>query len=319
MYTAFYGLRELPFALSPDPKYLLLTPRHREALANLQYGIAARKSLTLLLGEAGTGKTTLVHAALRSDACRAARILHLANPMLTRSEFIEFLAGGFELSVRAQSSKTALLSELRQVLTTRRAAGVTTALVIDEAQVLSEELLEEVRLLSNIETETEKLLPVVLVGQPELAERLNAPGLRQLKQRVSLRCTLGLLDALETTAYIAGRLRIAGGEPAAIFGQRAITQVHVRAGGIPRTISVICDNALVSGFAQGVKPITAEIVTEVCDDLDLTPAMLGSVAAPGVTTPPGAPFAPVRPAVPAMAGDDRLFASFGRKRGFSFF
>jgi len=136
MYLDFYGLRELPFELSPNPKYLLLTPRHREALANLQYGISARKSLTLLVGEAGTGKTTLVHAALASEVCRDASIVHLANPSLTRDEFIEFLARGFDLSLQARTSKAALLSELQALLLTRRAAGLTTALVIDEAQCL---------------------------------------------------------------------------------------------------------------------------------------------------------------------------------------
>ena len=164
MYTAFYGLRELPFDLSPNPKYLLMTPRHREALANLQYGISSRKSITLLLGEAGTGKTTLVRAALESDACRGARILHLNNPALKRNEFIEFLARGFDLGAEAMTSKTTMLHELERVLRERRAAGETIALVIDEAQSLSHELLEEIRLLANIETSTEKLLPVVLAG-----------------------------------------------------------------------------------------------------------------------------------------------------------
>jgi hypothetical protein len=162
----------LPFDLSPNPKYLLMTPRHREALANL-HAISSRKSITLLLGEAGTGKTTLVRAALESDACRGARILHLNNPALNRNEFIEFLARGFDLGAEAMTSKTAMLHELERVLRERRAEGETIALVIDEAQSLSHELLEEIRLLANIETSTEKLLPVVLAGQPELADRLN--------------------------------------------------------------------------------------------------------------------------------------------------
>ncbi len=189
-----------------------MTPRHREALATCSTASRPRKSITLLLGEAGTGKTTLVRAALESDACRGARILHLNNPALTRDEFIEFLARGFALGAEAMTSKTTMLLELERVLRERRAAGETIALVIDEAQSLSHELLEEVRLLANIETSTEKLLPVVLAGQPELADRLNEPSLRQLKQRVALRCHLGLLDPTETAAYIAGRLRVAGGD-----------------------------------------------------------------------------------------------------------
>lgn len=316
MYTAFYGLRELPFELSPNPKYLLLTARHREALANLQYGISARKSLTLLLGEAGTGKTTLVHAALQSDPCRAARVLHLANPMLTRMEFIEFLARGFELSPEAARSKTTLLAELEGVLRERRAGGVTTALVIDEAQVLPEELLEEVRMLSNIETQDEKLLPVVLAGQPELADRLNHVSLRQLKQRVALRCTLGLLDLIETNAYIAGRIGIAGGDSAAIFTREAMDLVHVRSGGVPRTISVICDNALVSGFASGARSVGPEIIREVCEDFDLTSS--GS-RLPGVAAQPPVREVPAAAVVSGTKPDGALFSSFGRKRGFSFF
>src|SRR3954452_16653978 len=155
MYTEFFGLSELPFELSPNPRYLLLTPRHREALANLQYGIASRKVLTLLLGEAGTGKTTLVHAALQSDACRGARIVHLGNPALTREELFEFLANAFDLPPGTALSKTMVLVELERVLRERRAAGITTALIVDEAQSLSDELLEEVRLLANIESATE--------------------------------------------------------------------------------------------------------------------------------------------------------------------
>jgi general secretion pathway protein A len=310
MYTQFYGLNELPFELSPNPKYLLFTPRHREALANLQYGISARKSLTVLLGEAGTGKTTLVHAALRSEACRGARVLHLANPVLTRDEFVESLAHGFELSPRAAQSKPALLAELESVLRERRAAGVTTALVVDEAQSMPYELLEEVRLLSNIETAHEKLMPVVLAGQPELADRLNRPELRQLKQRVALRCSLGLLDLVETTAYIEGRLRIAGRETQ-LFTRDAIQMVHVRAAGVPRTISVICDNALVGGFAAGAVTIGADIVRDVCEDFDFGPVRQAASERPPVAVP----------ALMENAADraDGLFSSFGKKRGFSFF
>ena len=269
MYTTFYGLAELPFELSPNPKYLLLTARHREALANLQYGISARKSLTLLIGEAGTGKTTLVNSALVSEPCRGVRIVHLANPMLTRDEFIEFLARSFELSPEARHSKTAMLVELEQQLRRRQEQGVTTALVIDEAQCLSMGLLEEVRLLSNIETPGEKLLPLVLAGQPELADQLNLPSLVQLKQRVALRCTLGLLDAMETAAYVTGRLKVAGANGKEIFTREALATIHQRSAGVPRTISVICDNALVSGFASGAETIGADLIREVCNDFDL--------------------------------------------------
>ena len=325
MYTTFYGLSELPFELSPNPRYLLLTPSHREALANLQYGISARKSLTVLIGEAGTGKTTLVHAALSSDACRKARILHLANPVLTRDEFIEFLARGFALSPEASESKTALLAELEAVLLERRREGITTALVVDEAQSLPHELLEEVRLFANIETATEKLLPVVLVGQPELADRLNHPSLRQLKQRVALRCTLRLLDRLETEAYIRGRLHVAGANGTDIFTREAVTVIHERSGGVPRTISVICDNALVNGFAAGVATIGSDIIREVCADFDFGPKRaVGQRLSPGARAeapPARAPqldksAAPVRP---SPGADARLFADYSKRKRFSFF
>ena len=333
MYIDFYGLDALPFELSPDPKYLMMTTRHREALANLQYGISARKSLTLMTGEAGTGKTTLVNAALASPACRDARIVHLTNSMLTREEFIEFLARAFHLSPEAAQSKTTLLAELEDELLKRRAAGITTALVIDEAQCLERELLEEIRMLSNIETPSEKLLPLVLVGQPEFAERLNLPSLRQLKQRVALRCELGTLSAEETALYIAGRVRIAGGQASIMFTREAIEEVHRLSGGIPRTISVICDNALVSGFALGIKPVHADLVREVGADFDL--GRQAPLAVPVASPPSGVPHSmpgavahiapqgpPPQPTPAAVASDDSdrpLFDSFKKKRRFSFF
>ena len=318
MYTAFYGLRALPFELSPDPRYLYLTARHREALANLQYGISARKALTLLIGEAGTGKTTMVRAALESEACRSARMLYLNNPTLTRAEFLDFLAHGFGLTQAAAASKSALLRQLERELLDGRQRGLTTALIIDEAQSLSYELLEEIRLLANIETSAEKLLPLVLVGQPELADRLNEPSLRQLKQRVALRCTLEPLTLNETAAYIAGRIRHAGGEGAALFTREAVRAIHECSRGVPRTISVICDNALVTGFALQQKPVGAQVVAEVCRDfdfiraegeeasLDENPYFRRVVEGREVTEP-------------AADSANRMFATIGRRKWFSFF
>src|SRR5262245_21967890 len=188
MYQRFYDLVDMPFELTPNPKYLYLSRQHREALSNLEYGLLTAKGITVLIGEAGTGKTTLLHAMLASHRCRNVHCVFITNPTLTRTEFIEMLAERFTLGERAAQSKTALLSELEFLLCERQASGVHTALVIDEAQSLSAELLEEVRLLANSETTTQKLLPLVLVGQPELRDRLNEPGLRQLKQRITLRC-----------------------------------------------------------------------------------------------------------------------------------
>jgi general secretion pathway protein A len=269
MYEAFFGLRERPFDLTPNPRFLLLTRKHREAISNLQYGLESGRGLTLLVGEAGTGKTTVVRAVLEKFEGDGARVAYLNNPTLTRAEFYEFLAGAYGLSHDAVRSKVALLRELQERLAEHRRAGVMTALVIDEVQAMPDELLEEVRLLANLETSTEKLLPIVLSGQPELADRLNQQSLRQLKQRVSLRCELGPLDEKETAEYVAGRIRIAGGNSVLVFTRQAVERIYRHSTGIPRLISVICDNALISGFAADRRPVDSEIVADVCRDFDL--------------------------------------------------
>ncbi len=269
MYLRHFGLREPPFELTPNPRYLYLNRGHREALANLQYGLSTAKPVTVLVGEAGTGKTTLIRTALASEMCRHVRCMHLTNPQLTRGEFIQMLAHGFSMSAEAATSKATLLAELERTLLERRQRGELMALVVDEAQRMSDELLEEVRLLANIETETEKLLPLVLAGQPELADRLNETGLRQLKQRVALRCELHPLSVEETAAYIASRIRTAGGDAARLFTREAVTLIHEVSAGIPRTISVLCDNALLSGFASGRQPVGRDVVAEVARDFDL--------------------------------------------------
>jgi type II secretory pathway predicted ATPase ExeA len=269
VYQRFYGLRDLPFELTPNPSYLFFSARHREALSNLEYGLSSAKALTVLVGEAGTGKTTLLRAALESERCRNVRCIVLTNPALSRAEFVEMLAHRFELGPEAAQSKTVLLEHLDRALRERRSRGEITALVIDEAQSLSVELLEEVRLLANIETATEKLLPLVLAGQPELAARLNDPVLRQLKQRVALRCEIAPFELSETAAYIASRIKTAGGEASRLFTREAVMLIHEFSRGIPRTISVMCDNALLGGMALGRRPVDREIVTEVCRDFDL--------------------------------------------------
>lgn len=269
MYQHFYGLRDLPFELTPNPKFLFLTKQHREALSTLIYGLSTAKGVTALIGEAGTGKTTLLHAALQSDQCRHVTCVYLVNPTLTRSEFVEVLSNQFGLSERAAHSKAVLLQELDVVLRERRARGQLTALLVDEAQSLSNELLEEIRLLANSETATEKLLSLVLAGQPELKDRLNENELRQLKQRVTLRCEITPFTLQDTAAYIAWRIRTAGGEAAKVFTREAVMLIHERSGGIPRTISVICDNALLTGFALGRQPVDHDMVLEVARDFDL--------------------------------------------------
>lgn len=269
MYETFFGLVSRPFDLTPDPRYLFLTPSHREALSSLEYGIGARTGVTVLVGEAGTGKTTLIRAMLESRDQAKTKAIYLNNPTLTRPEFLDFLAAEFELPRETAESKTRLLRELEGVLTGMLRSETTPALIIDEAQSLPYELLEEIRLLANIETPTEKLLPIILAGQPELAERLNHPSLRQLKQRVGLRCELRPLDLAETGAYITARVKVAGGTAGSLFTREAVIAIHERSQGIPRVISVICHNSLIGAFARGRKPVTTECVLEVCRDFDL--------------------------------------------------
>jgi general secretion pathway protein A len=239
--------------------------------------------MTLLLGDAGTGKTTLIRAAIERQPARV-HCVHLPNPALTREEFLQMMAVRFGLSAEARRSKTSLLVELEELLRRRRAHGESSVLVVDEAQSVPYELLEEIRLLANIETEEEKLLTVVLAGQPELSGRLNDTALRQLKQRIALRCELRPLTRTETPAYIAGRIKAAGGVAAHLFTREAVILVHDIAAGIPRAISVIADNAMVAGFATGQRPITVALVREVCRDLDLSEG-----AAPATDWKPQAP------------------------------
>lgn len=318
MYTEFFGFRELPFELTPDPRFLFLTPRHREGLVNLRHALSSAKGMALLIGDAGTGKTTLLRTALRDESRGAIKCIYICNPALTRAEFIELVAKGVGLSEEAAHSKAAFLIELEEAVQERRARGEILAIVVDEAQSLPYELLEEIRLLANFETDTEKLLPVVLAGQPELAARLNEPSLRQLKQRIALRCELAPLTLEETASYIAGRIRIAGGETTKVFTRDAVVMVHQRSRGIPRTINVICDNSFVTALAMGKKPVTRDMVAEVCRDFDLR----GPEAAAGVpATPPAQPTpAAARAAGPAAhETQPEPVAAAPQRRMFSFF
>jgi general secretion pathway protein A len=326
MYQRYYGLRELPFELTPNPRYLYLTSQHREALSNLEYGLSAAKALTVLIGEAGTGKTTLLRATLESQRCANVRCVYLSNPTLTRDEFVTTLAAKFELDEEAGGSKAKFLERLEQVLRQRRDQGEITALVVDEAQSLSLELLEEIRLLANIETAEQKLLPLVLAGQPELADRLEEPSLRQLKQRVALRCLIEPFDLPGTAAYIATRIRTAGGVPSKLFTRESVSVIHEYSNGIPRTISVICDNALVSGMALDRQPVDRNIVLEVCRDFFLrrqeAPPSVAvdeepQVSEEAVTGDASEPSVQVSTDVysPSPAPKPRRFTLFGSGRG----
>ena len=271
LYEPYFGLREPPFKLTSNPRYLMLTPGHAEALNMVQHGIATRRGILVLVGEVGTGNTTIVRAA--GAAAPGSRFVHLNNPLLTRPEFLHLIADGFGLPRGIADSKPRFVAELTRHLDAFARSDVQTALIADEAHALPNDILEEIRLLANIETDDEKLLPVVLVGQPELRERLNGPDLRQLKQRIALRCVLNPLGLRETAAYIAGRIRVAGGDAKRVFSRDAVELIHAYARGIPRTISVICDNAIVAGYALDERPVRASTVATICEELDLeTPA-----------------------------------------------
>jgi general secretion pathway protein A len=268
MYEAFFGLKEPPFQLTPNPRFLFLTAAHREALATLRYGLTSSLGITLLLGEAGTGKTTLLSAALLAERRPKDRIAVISNPTLAPAEFYEILADRFELPGTVGSKAKFLLTFERDLLDRHKAGGLT-AIVIDEAQSLTHALFEEVRLLANLETATAKLVNVVLVGQPELAERLNDPSLRQLKQRIILRAELAPLGLKSTASYIAARLRVAGAAPTDVFTKDAVGAIYEASRGIPRIIGVVCENALLAGYAAQKKPVDKAVVTDVCRDLDL--------------------------------------------------
>jgi general secretion pathway protein A len=268
VYEQFYGLDERPFDLSPNPRFLFLSPAHREALAHLRYGLSGRPGLTVVVGEAGTGKTTLVKAVLEARSVRGP-VVHLSNPTLTRPEFFDYLASGFGFDEAASVSKSRFLRTLESTLSARAEGDALPALIVDEAQSLTHDLLEEIRLLTNIEGSAGGSLAVALVGQPELATRLNHPELRQLKQRVALRCELTPLSLRQTAAYITARVRVAGGNAFSLFTREAVVAIYEHANGIPRSISVICDNALVGGLALDQKPVGRDVVLEVCRDFGL--------------------------------------------------
>lgn len=276
MYRKFYGLVRNPFEISPDPYFFYPTPRHNEALANLNYGVQRRKGVVVVTGEVGTGKTLLVRCLLDSLNRNQIAFAYVFNPRLSVPDFLRYVLTDLRLPMSGRT-KSEMLAYLNSYLIARFRRGTTAVLVVDEAQLLSWELLEEVRLLTNLETSQQKLLQIVLVGQPELDRRLDSPHLRQLKQRVGLRCSLEPLSSDELKGYILRRLELAGANShgASIFGEDAIAAVHKYSRGIPRLINTLCENALVSGYAKQAKQITQEIVQEVAADfrLDVSPVM----------------------------------------------
>jgi len=268
MYNAFFGFTQNPFNMSPDPSFLFRSSQHEEALANLIYGVQSRKGFIALTGEVGTGKTTMLEC-LR-DFLNAQQVVFasLFNSRLTVEQFFEMLA--YDLDLRCNRlSKTEVLLSLNNMLLERSGAGRNTVLIVDEAHNLDWEVMEEIRLLGNLENRRGKLLQIVLCGQQELDRKLEAPEFRQLKQRIALRCTLRGFTVLETVAYVNSRMARAGLEDQTVFPSTLVQEIHFRSQGIPRLINAICDNLLLTAFALESRIATTEMLDEVTADMRL--------------------------------------------------
>ena len=269
MYKSFYNLQRNPFEITPDPSFLFPTTRHNEALASLYYGVTSHRGFVVLTGEVGTGKTLILRSMFGLLQRRDVAFALIFNPTLSPLEFVRYIARDFGLPV-GDLAKDELIHLLNGFLVQRHQNGFTTILVVDEAHLLSLEVLEEIRLLTNLETAQQKLLQIVLGGQPELDQKLDSHELRQLKQRIALRCHLVPLSVGETREYMRRRLRLAGATGATqMFSGQAIEAVFGHSRGIPRLINTICQNALLAGYAKHAATITSEIIDEVARDLRL--------------------------------------------------
>jgi general secretion pathway protein A len=268
IYNPYFGFSENPFNISPDPEFLYRSPQHEEALANLIYGVRSRKGFIVLTGEVGTGKTTMLEC-LRDylDTMRT-EFAFIFNSRLTPDQFFEMMAFDFNLECD-RKSKTDVLFALNALLIKQAEKGRTCVLLVDEAHNLEWDVLEEIRLLGNLENRGGKLLQIILAGQPELDRKLDAPNLRQLKQRIVLRCNLNPLTPDESASYIDTRLARAGLPDQQIFSSELLEEIYKRSRGIPRVINLICDNLLVTAFAMERKDCTVEMLDEVCQDLRL--------------------------------------------------
>jgi general secretion pathway protein A len=268
MYKAHFGLQENPFNITTDPRYLYRTQRTQEALDALTCGIEARKGFILLTGEVGTGKTTILNHLLHSLHQQRAATAFVFNPRMTASQLFEYMVADFGLACKSKA-RSHVLFRLNEWLLDRYEAGEQTVLVVDEAQVLSRQALEEIRLLTNLETSTHKLLQIVLAGQPEIEQKLNQRDLRQLRQRIAVRVKTLPLTLEETTGYMLERLRIAGGNGEEILSPPAIEAVYRHARGIPRVTNLLGEQALARTFARGERLVTPEIIEEVAREFSL--------------------------------------------------
>jgi len=268
MYNAFFGFTQNPFNMSPDPSFLFRSPQHEEALANLIYGVQSRKGFIVLTGEVGTGKTTMLECLRDFLNSQQIAFASLFNSRLTVAEFLEMLA--YDLDLRCnRNSKTEVLLSLNNLLLERAGAGRTTVLIVDEAHNLDWDVLEEIRLLGNLENRRGKMLQIVLAGQQELDRKMEAPEFRQLKQRIALRCTLRGFNLQEATAYVNSRMARAGLKDQKVFSAEILQEIHYRSQGIPRLINAICDNLLLTSFAMETQQATMAMLDEVTADMRL--------------------------------------------------
>jgi type II secretory pathway predicted ATPase ExeA len=270
MYKRFFELKENPFNVSPDPRYIVLTKQIEEAFSGLMYGIQTKKGILTLTGEVGTGKTTLVNRLLDWLSSERAKTAFLFNSRLNSNQLLDFVLSEFEIHCDS-TSKSRQLMKLNEWLLDQFRAGQTAVLIIDEAQNLTFPVLEEIRLLTNLETASEKLIQIVLSGQPELEERLKLPQLRQLRQRMAVRCKTAPLTKEETHAYVLERLRIAGAAPTAqpIFSPQAIDTMHLYSLGVPRVINLLAEHSLINAYVEHERPISAKIVEDVAREFQL--------------------------------------------------
>lgn len=279
MYKSYFHLARNPFDLTPDPTCFVPTERHNETLASLYYGVRRHKGFVVVTGEVGTGKTLLLRCLLRLlEESRDITYAYIFNNRLTSTEFLQYMLLDFGLPASGKN-KCEMLFDLSQFLVSRSSRQMTTVLIVDEAHLLSEELLEEVRLLSNLETYDDKLLQIVLVGQPELDEKLDSKGLRQLKQRIALRTHLEPLNFEETERYIEQRLQIAGvdADAPALFSPKAVAAIYKFSRGFPRLINTICENSLLNAYARQEPMITPEIVKTVAKEFRLDQTFVPSM------------------------------------------
>ena len=268
MYLSYYGLKKEPFHTTPDPSFLFLSPQHKEALGAIIYGIEKRKGFIAIIGEVGVGKTTILRAYLERKASKRQKIVYIFNPVLSYHGLLTAIFRSLEIVPR-NDDVTEMVNQLHEALIVEYQAGGTVVLAIDEAQNMPMETLENLRMISNLESSTDKLIQIILLGQPELNSMLEQPALRQFRQRIALRATISALSSEESRAFIEHRIKVASNfETPILFTKGALNLIVKQAQGIPRRLNILCDNALITGFGRQCKLVPVSVVREVIKDID---------------------------------------------------